>query len=75
MNIVFVDQEKAFDRVNRNTLWKVLEKYGTDKQLPRNIVAFYEQSQGAVRTTSGLTEWFKINSGVSRDVTFQPSCS
>ena len=72
LNIVFVDQEKAFDRVNRNTLWKVLEKYGTDKQLLRNIMAFYEQSQGAVRTTSGLTEWFKINSGVRQGCVLSP---
>ena len=28
LNIVFVDQEKAFDRVNRCQLWKVLEEYG-----------------------------------------------
>jgi len=72
LNIVFVDQEKAFDRVNRDTLWKVLERYGTDKQLLRNIMAFYEQSQGAVRTTSGLTEWFKINSGVRQGCVLSP---
>ena len=26
--ILFIDQEKAFDRVDRNLLWSVLDEYG-----------------------------------------------
>ena len=37
LHLVFVDQEKAFDRVNRDKLWKVLEQYGVRGQLLDNI--------------------------------------
>jgi hypothetical protein len=31
--MIFIDQEKAFDRVNRNNLWAILEDYGVQGQL------------------------------------------
>ena len=36
-NIVFVDQEKAFDRVNRDKLWQTLELYKIQGQFLDNI--------------------------------------
>ena len=33
----FVDLEKAYDRVPRDKLWKVLQEYGVDGQLLRAI--------------------------------------
>ena len=38
----FVDQEKAFDRVDRSLLWRVLEQYGVHGQLWHGIRAFIE---------------------------------
>ena len=37
----FVDLEKAFDRVPRDKLWKVLQEYGVDGQWLRAIKSFY----------------------------------
>ena len=37
LNLVFVDQEKAIDRVNRNKTWKTLEEYNVRWQLLDNI--------------------------------------
>ena len=37
----FIDLEKAYDRVSRNKLWKVLREYGVDGQLLRAIKSFY----------------------------------
>ena len=53
LHLVFVDQEKAFDLVNRDKLWKVLEQYGVMGQLLDNIRAIYANSRSAVRTASG----------------------
>ena len=64
LHLVFVDQEKAFDRVNRDKLWEVLELYGVKGQLLDNIRAIYANSKSAVRTASGTSNWFKVNSGV-----------
>ena len=55
LQLVFVDQEKAFDRVDREKLWGVLEQY--------NIKALYAGSKSAVHTPSGLTNWFSVTSG------------
>ena len=36
----FVDLEKAYDRVPRDKLWKVLQEYGVNGQLLRAIKSF-----------------------------------
>ena len=50
LNRVFVDQEKAFDRVNRDKLWRVLETYSVKGQLLDNIRANYTNNLSSVRT-------------------------
>ena len=72
LHLVFVDQEKAFDRVNRDKLWKVLEQYGIQGQLLDNIRALYANSKSAVRTTSGTSDWFPVTSGVRQGCTLSP---
>ena len=37
----FVDLKKAYDRVSRDKLWKVLREYGVDSKLLRAIKSFY----------------------------------
>ena len=58
LNLVFVDQEMAFDRVNRNKLWKTLEEYNVRGQLLGNIRALYTNNMSAIRTHDGFMEWF-----------------
>ena len=72
LNIVFVDQEKAFDRVNRCQLWKVLEEYGVAGQLLENIMALNKSSLCAFRSTEGLSDWFPIRSGVRQGCVLSP---
>ena len=72
LHLVFVDQEKAFDRVNRDKLWKVLEEYGVKGQLLDNIRAIYANSKSAVRTTSGTSDWFPVTSGVRQGCNLSP---
>ena len=72
LHLVFVDQEKAFDRVNRDRLWRVLEQYGVQGQLLDNIRAIYANSKSAVRTPSGLSNWFSVTSGVRQGCVLSP---
>ena len=60
LQLVFVDQEKAFDRVDREKLWRVLEQYKIKGQLLDNIKALYGGSKSAVRTLNVLTNWFSV---------------
>ena len=71
-NIIFIDQEKAFDRINRDKLWKTLEEYGVQGQLLGNIMSLYKESQSSVRTTVGMTDWFPITSGVRQGCVLSP---
>ncbi|GFS16387.1 retrovirus-related Pol polyprotein LINE-1 [Elysia marginata] len=72
LHLIFVDLEKAFDRVDRNKLWKVLECYGIHGQLLDSVRAIYKNSQSAVRTASGLTNWFPVTSGVRQGCVLSP---
>ena len=72
LTVVFVDQEKTFDRVNRDKLWQTLELYNIQGQLLDSIRAIYANSMSAVRTSEGLTEWFDITSGVRQGCVLSP---
>ena len=72
LHLVFVDQEKAFDRVNRDKLWKVLELYGIMGQLLDNIRAIYANSRSAVCTASGTSDWFPVTPGVRQSCNLSP---
>ena len=45
LNLVFVDQEKAFDRVNRDKLWRVLQTYNVKGQHQSHLRKQHELSQ------------------------------
>ncbi len=46
---VFMDLEKAYDRVDREALWSVLRIYGVGGQLLKGIQAFYREANACVR--------------------------
>ena len=64
LNIVFVDQEKTFDRVNRDKIWQTLKMYNVQGQLLDSICAIY--------TNSMSTDWFGITSGVRQGCVLLP---
>lgn len=72
LHLAFIDQEKAFDRVNRDKLWGILEDYGVRGELLDAVRALYRNSLCAVRTKSGLTDWFNITSGVRQGCVLSP---
>ena len=60
----FIDSTKAFDCVDHNKLWKILNEMRIPdhlKCLQRNL---YAGQEAAVRTGYGTTDWFKIGKGV-----------
>ncbi|XP_072025406.1 uncharacterized protein [Amphiura filiformis] len=70
--MVFLDQEKAFDRVDREQLWAVMEGYGIRGQLLDNVRALYKDSKCMVRTRSGQSKWFPVTSGVRQGCVLSP---
>ena len=68
----FIDYAKAFDCVNYNKLWKILQEMGLPDHLPcllRNLCAGQEAT---VRTRHGTTDWFQIRKGVCQDCILSP---
>ena len=68
----FIDYAKAFDYVDHNKLWKILQEMGiSDHQtcLLRNL---YTDKEPTVRTGHGTTDWFKIRKGVHHGCILSP---
>ena len=69
----FIDQEKAFDRVDRNKMWKILSRYGVPEHLVNLCKSLYTNSQCTVRTNAGHSEMFQVRSGVGQGCVLSPS--
>ena len=72
LNAIFIDQEKAFDRVNRDVLWETLEIYCIKGQLLGSIRALYKKCQCVVRTSDGITDAFETKTGVRQGCVLSP---
>ena len=71
-NICFIDYAKAFDCVDHNKLWKILQQMGIPEHLIcllRNLCVDHE---APVRTGHGITDWFQIKKGVSHRCILSP---
>lgn len=62
----FVDFEKAFDSVHRESLWNIMKSYGIPHKMVRVIAGIYQGFECAVVDGSETSEWFKIKSGVKQ---------
>ena len=68
----FIDYAKAFDCVDHNKLWKILNEMGIPDHLTcllRNLDAGQEAT---VRAGHGTTDWFQIGKGVRQGCILSP---
>ena len=56
----FIDYDKAFDCVDHNKLWKILQEMGIPDLLTCLLRNLYEGQEATVRTRYGTTDWFHI---------------
>ena len=61
---LFVDYEKAFDSVHRETLWTIMKAYGIPGKFINIVRAFYKNSRAAVIHGTNVSDWFEILSGL-----------
>ena len=60
----FTDYAKAFDCVDHNKLWKILQEMGIPDHLTCRLRNLYTGQEARVRTGHGTTDYFQIRKGV-----------
>ncbi len=68
----FVDLQKAYDRVHRPTLWKILTRIGIPQALVTLIAQLHDGSLAQVRINDKLFETFPLNNGLKQVSVFAP---
>ena len=62
----FIDYAKAFDCVDQDKLWKILQEMGIPDHLTCLLRNLYAGQEATVRTGHGTTDWFQIGKGVGQ---------
>ena len=60
----FTEDAKAFDCVDHNKLWKILEEMGILDHLTCLLRSLYADQEATVRTGHGTMDWFQIWKGI-----------
>ena len=68
----FIDYAKAFDCVDHNKLWKILQEMGIPDHLTCLLSNLYAGQEAIVRTEHGTTDWFQIGKGVRQGCILSP---
>ena len=72
MYFCFIDYTKAFDCVDHNKLWKILQEMGIPDHLTCLLRNLHAGQEARVRTRHGTTSWFQIGKGVCQGCILSP---
>ena len=68
----FIDYAKAFDSVDNNRLWKILQEMGIPDHLTCLLRNLHASQEATIRTGHGTTDWFQIGKGVRQGCILSP---
>ena len=68
----FTDYAKAFDYVDHNKLWKILQEMGIPDHLTCLLRNLNAGQEATVRTEHETTDWFQIGKGVRQGSILSP---
>ena len=72
IDLCFIDYVKAFDCVDHNKLWKILQEMEIPDHLTCLLRNLYAGQEATVRTWHGTTDWFQIGKGVHQGCILPP---
>ena len=70
--INFIDYEKAFDSVDRESLWRIMRHYGIPAKIVNLTKRMYDNTTCRVLHDGQLTDSFEINTGVRQGCLLSP---
>ena len=68
----FIDYAKAFDCVDQNKLWKILQEMEIPDHLTCPLRNLYAGQEATLRAGHETTNWFQIGKGVRQDCILSP---
>ena len=68
----FINYAKAFDCMDHNKLWKILQEIGISDHLTWLLRNLYAGQEATVRTGHETTDWFQIGKGVRQGLILSP---
>ena len=68
----FIDYTKAFDCVDYNKWWRILQEMGIPDQLTCLLRNLYAGQEATVRTGHGRMDWLQIGKGVYQGCILSP---
>ncbi len=69
---LFIDLEKAYDRVPRKKLWDVLKEYGIHGRLLAAIQSLYNNCKSCVRINGSNSDYFQVQVGLCQGCVLSP---
>ena len=73
ISFCFIDYAKAFDCIDCNKLWKILQEMGIPDHLTCFLRNMYAGQEATVRTRHGTTDWFQIRERVHQGCILSPA--
>ena len=67
-----IDYAKAFDCVDHNKLWRILQEMGIPDHLTCLLRNLYARQDATIRTGHRTTDWFQISKGVCQGCILSP---
>ena len=69
----FINYTKAFDYIDHNKLWEILQEMGIPDNLTCLLRNLYASQETSVRSQHGTTGWFQIRKGVYQAIFCHPA--
>jgi hypothetical protein len=72
-HLAFIDYNKAFDHVDRNKLWNIMQQTGYPTHLIQAIQSLYDETKVIIQSGDQITEEIKTNQGVKHGCSLSPT--
>nr|VZH93633.1 unnamed protein product [Spirometra erinaceieuropaei] len=69
----FVDLTKAFDTVNHEGLWKIMQKFGCPEQFTQMVRQLHDGMMERVTDNGAVSEAFAVTNGVKQECVLAPT--